>query len=147
MALQLVGAERCHGAPPCMRCSFSACVMLTLAVLAVALVAVARGISVWVAYPAAALATAAIGSVLGVAIDPYPFLPRRPPPPLHAVIVRYLYFLSLLFPSAVLYVMRAAPPTAQRSCAPSRPNGRPRQSAWPSNACRPSLRRSTTTWC
>ena len=36
--------------------------MVTLAVLAVALVAVARGISVWVAYPAAGFAVAAIGT-------------------------------------------------------------------------------------
>jgi len=77
--------------------------LLTLAVCAVALVAVARGISAWVVYPATALATAVIVSVLGVAIDPYRFLAATPSPPLQAVIVRYLYFLSLLGPFAVLY--------------------------------------------
>jgi len=77
--------------------------LLTLAVCAVALVAVARGISAWVVYPAAALATAVIVSVLGVAIDPYRFLAGTPSPSLQAVIVRYLYFLALLGPFAVLY--------------------------------------------
>lgn len=102
MALQLVGPNDAGGVA--LHALFIvSLLMLTLAVLAVALVAVARGVSVWVAYPAAALATAVIVSVLGVVIDPYRFLAVTPPPPLQAVSVRYLYFLALLFPFAVLY--------------------------------------------
>ena len=76
-------------------------VMLTMAVLAVALVAVARGISVWVAYPAAGFAVAAIGTVLGIVIEANC---GCPPNPVHAMIVQHLYRLSLLCPPAVLYV-------------------------------------------
>jgi len=79
-------------------------VMVTLAVLAVALVAVARGISPWVAYPAAGLAVFAIGSVLGVVIDPFHWRATTPTPQLHTMIVAYSYFLVLLCPFAVLYV-------------------------------------------
>ena len=79
-------------------------VMATLVVLAVALVAVARGISVWVAYPAAGLAAFAIGSILGVVIDPFHWLAATPPPPLHTVIRAQLYFLSILIPPVVFYV-------------------------------------------
>jgi hypothetical protein len=79
-------------------------VMLTLVVLAVALVAVARGVSVWVAYPAAGFAIAAIVSVLGVVIDPFRWAAYTPPLPLHAMIVRHMLFLALLAPLAVLYV-------------------------------------------
>jgi len=79
--------------------------MVTLAVLAVALVAVARGISAWVAYPAAGFAAFAIGSVLGVVIDPTDWLAKTPPPQLHDVIVWHSYvLLSYLCPPAVLYV-------------------------------------------
>jgi hypothetical protein len=49
------------------------------------------------------LATAVIVSVLAVAIDPYRFLAVTPTPPLQAVVVRYLYFLSLLAPFAWMY--------------------------------------------
>ena len=77
-------------------------VMVTMAVLAVALVAVARGISVWVAYPAAGLAVAAIGSVLGVVIEAN--CGCRPRANLHAMVVENLIFLSILCPPAVLYV-------------------------------------------
>lgn len=80
--------------------SFST-VMLTLAVLAVTLVAVARGISVWVAYPAAGFAIAAIGTVLGIVIEAHCGCPPRP---LHAMIVGHLYALSLLCPPALVYV-------------------------------------------
>ncbi|HUG22778.1 hypothetical protein [Piscinibacter sp.] len=80
--------------------SFST-VLLTLAVLAVALVAVARGISVWVAYPAAGFAIAAIGTVLGLVIEANC---GCPPQPLHVMVVGHLYALSLLCPPAVLYV-------------------------------------------
>jgi hypothetical protein len=76
-------------------------VLVTMAVLAVALVAVARGISVWVAYPAAGFAVAAIGSVLGVVIEANCGCPARD---LHAMVVGHLYSLSLLCPPAVLYV-------------------------------------------
>ncbi len=76
-------------------------VMVTLAVLAVALVAVARGIPVWLAYPAAGFAVAAIGTVLGFVIEANCGCPPRP---LHAMIVEYLDALSLLCPPAVLYV-------------------------------------------
>ena len=76
-------------------------VLVTMAVLAVALVAVARGISVWVAYPAAGFAVAAIGSVLGVVIESNCGCPPRQ---LHAMIAEHLYLLSLLSPPAVLYV-------------------------------------------
>jgi hypothetical protein len=76
-------------------------VMVTMAVLAVALVAVARGISVWVAYPAAGFAVAAIGSVLGVVVEANCGCPPRD---LHEMVVDHLYLLSLLCPPAVLYV-------------------------------------------
>jgi hypothetical protein len=79
-------------------------VMMTLAILAVALVAVARGTSGWVAYPAAGLALAVIGPSLGVAFDPWGWRAATPPPPLRAVIVGHLYFLTVLCPFAVLYV-------------------------------------------
>jgi hypothetical protein len=79
-------------------------VMMTLAVLAVALVAVARGHSVWVAYPAAGLAVLAIGSALGVVFDPYGWLAITPPPSFHTMVVAHLYSLSILLPFAVLYV-------------------------------------------
>jgi uncharacterized protein YqgC (DUF456 family) len=71
-------------------------VMVTLAVLAVALVAVARGISVWVAYPAAGVRVAAIGSVLGVVIDP--FAGCHTPTPRCSDDRGDLYSLSLLCP-------------------------------------------------
>ena len=77
-------------------------VMVTMAVLAVALVAVARGISVWVAYPAAGFAVAALGSVLGVVIEAN--CGCLPPRDLHAMVVYHLCLLSLLCPPAVLYV-------------------------------------------
>jgi hypothetical protein len=79
-------------------------VMMILAVLAVALVAVARGISVWVAYPAAGFAVFAIGSVLGLVIDPFRWLAYTPTPQLQVMIVAHLYLLVLLCPFAVLYV-------------------------------------------
>lgn len=79
-------------------------VMVTLAVLAVALVTVARGISAWVAYPAAAFAAFGIGSVLGVVFDPFRWLATTPSPPLSALIVAHLCNLSILCPFAVLYV-------------------------------------------
>ena len=79
-------------------------VMVTLAVLAVALVAVARGISPWVAYPAAGLAVFAIGSVLGLLIDPFHWGATTPTPQLRTMIVAYSYFLVFLCPFAVLYV-------------------------------------------
>jgi len=79
-------------------------VMVTLTVLAVALVAVARGTSGWVAYPAAGFAALAIGAVIGVVIDPWHWLADTPTPSLHAMIVGHLYFLSLLCPPAVLFV-------------------------------------------
>jgi hypothetical protein len=80
--------------------SFST-VLLSLAVLAVAMVAVARGISVWVAYPAAGVAVAAIGTVLGIVIEAHCGCPPRQ---LQAMIADDLYYLSLLGPAAVLYV-------------------------------------------
>jgi hypothetical protein len=102
MVLQLLGPNNAGGVA--LHALFIvSMLMLTLAVLAVALVAVARGVSAWVAYPAAALATIVILSVLGVAIDPYRFLASTPPPPLQTVIVRYWYFLALMFPFAALY--------------------------------------------
>jgi hypothetical protein len=76
-------------------------VLVTMAVLAVALVAVARGTSVWVAYPAAGFAVAAIGSVLGIVIEANC---GCPPQTLPAMVVEHLYYLSLLCPPAVLYV-------------------------------------------
>jgi hypothetical protein len=79
-------------------------VMATLVVLAVALVAVARGISAWVAYPLAGFAAIAIGSLVGIVFDPFRWLAATPPPPLHAVIRAHLFFLSFLIPPAVLYV-------------------------------------------
>ena len=79
-------------------------VMVTLAVLAVALVAVARGISPWVAYPAAGFAAFAIGSVLGLVIDPFHWRAITPTPQLHTMIVAHSYFLVFLSPFAVLYV-------------------------------------------
>jgi len=79
-------------------------VMVTLAVLAVALVAVARGISPWVAYPAAGFAVFAIGSLLGLVIDPFQWRATTPTPQLHTMIVAYSYFLVFLCPFAVLYV-------------------------------------------
>jgi hypothetical protein len=78
--------------------------MAILAILAVALVAVARGISPWVAYPAAGLAAVAIGSVLGLVIDPFRWLAYTPTPQLHTRIVAHLYFVGFLCPFAVLYV-------------------------------------------
>ncbi len=75
--------------------------MVMLAVLAVALVAVARGIPAWVAYPAAGLAVAAIGMVLGVVIEAN-FL--YPPRPMYAMLVGHLYALSVMCPLALLYV-------------------------------------------
>jgi len=83
-------------------------VMATLVVLAVALVAVARGISAWVAYPAAGFAAVAIGSVLGIVFDPFRWLAATPPPPLHAVVLAQFYFLSFLAPPAVLYVVASS---------------------------------------
>ena len=116
--------------------------------MAVALVAVARGVSAWVAYPAAALGSAVIVSVLGVAIDPYRFLAATPSPPLQAVIVRYLYFLSLLGPFAVaVCAMRAARPTTTRSLRAVEAERAAEAERLPGNACRSSLRRSTTSWC
>jgi len=78
-------------------------VLLTMAVLAVALVAVARGISVWVAYPTAGFAVAAIGSVLGVVLEANCGCPPRN---FHWMVVvsERLYYLSFLCPPAVLYV-------------------------------------------
>jgi hypothetical protein len=76
-------------------------VMVTLAVVAVALVAVARGIPFWVAYPAAGVTVAAIGTALGVVIEANCGCPPRP---LHPMIVNHLYALSLLCPPAVLFV-------------------------------------------
>ena len=78
-------------------------VPLTMAVLAVALVAVARGISVWVAYPAAGFAVAAIGSVLGAVLEANCGCPPRN---LHGMVavVDHFYYLSFLCPPAVLYV-------------------------------------------
>jgi hypothetical protein len=102
MALQFVGARDARGLAVHALFIVSM-VLLTLVILAVALVAITRRIPVWVAWPAAALATAVIVSVLGVAIDPYHFRALTPTPPMQAVIVRYLYFLSLLGPFAVLY--------------------------------------------
>lgn len=76
-------------------------VLVTLAVLAVALVAVARGASIWVAYPAAGSAIAAIGTVLGVVIESSCGCPPRQ---LQAMIAAHLYVLSFLCPLALLYV-------------------------------------------
>jgi hypothetical protein len=76
-------------------------VLVGIAVLAVALVAVARGVSVWLAYPAAGIVVAAIGTVLGVVIEAHCGCPPRS---LHVMIVGHLYALSLLCPPAVLYV-------------------------------------------
>lgn len=76
-------------------------VLLTLAVLTVPLVAVAHGVSAWLAYPAACFAIAAIGTVLGIVIEANCGCPSRP---LHAMVVGHLYGLSLLFPPGVLYV-------------------------------------------
>lgn len=76
-------------------------VMLTLAVLAVALVAVARGVSVWGAYTAAGGAIAAIGTVLGIVIETQCGCPPRPLP---LMIAGHLWALSHLLPPAVLYV-------------------------------------------
>lgn len=80
--------------------SFST-VMLTLAVLAVTLVAVARGVSARLAYPAAGFVIAAIGTGLGIVIEAHCGCPPRP---LHVMVVGHLYALSLLVPPAVLYV-------------------------------------------
>jgi len=79
-------------------------VMMILAVMAVALVAVARGISVWVAYPAAGFAAFAIGSVIGLVIDPFRWLAITPTPPLHAMMAAHLYLVAFLCPFAVLFV-------------------------------------------
>jgi hypothetical protein len=76
-------------------------VMLTLTVLAVALVAVARGLSVWVAYPAVGFVIAAIGTVLGIVIEANCGCPPRT---LHAMIAGHSRALLDLFPPAVLYV-------------------------------------------
>jgi hypothetical protein len=76
-------------------------VMLTLGALAVALVAVARGLSVWVAYPAAGFVIAAIGTVLGVVIEANCGCPPRT---LHAMIAGYSRAFLDLFPAAILYV-------------------------------------------
>lgn len=84
--------------------SFST-VMLTLAVLAVALVAVARGVSVWVAYPAAGFVIAAIGTVLGVVIEANCGCPPRP---LHAMIAGYSRAFLDLIPPALLYVVASS---------------------------------------
>jgi len=78
-------------------------VMMTLVVLTVALVADARGISPWVAYPAAGFAALAIGLVLSVVIDPS--LGTRPWPLSQAEILWHLsILLAMLCPPAVLYV-------------------------------------------
>ena len=69
-----------------------------------ALVAAARGISVWVAYPVAGLAAVASGSVIGVVIDPWNWSAITPALPLHAMIVGYFYFLTILAAPGVLYV-------------------------------------------
>lgn len=79
-------------------------VIATLGVLAVGMVVVTRGVSAWLAYPAAGLAAIAIGVVLGLVIDHRHWLSSTPSPPWHAMIMGHLYFLSFLVPPAVLYV-------------------------------------------
>lgn len=76
-------------------------VMVIMVVLAVALVAVARGISVWLAYSTVGFAAVAIGSVLGVVIESNCGCPPRQ---LQAMIAQYLTSLSFLCPLAVMYV-------------------------------------------
>jgi hypothetical protein len=78
-------------------------VMVTLAAMAVALVAVARGISVWVAYPAAGIAAVALGSVVNLPID-YFWLPYHPKATQLWVFAANTVFLLNLGPAAVLYV-------------------------------------------
>jgi len=72
-------------------------VMVTLALLAVALVAVARGVSAWVAYPAAGIAAAAIGWVIGDVVPPYCGCNQRQ-------WQGHLFLLWFLCPLAVVYV-------------------------------------------
>jgi hypothetical protein len=79
----------------------SSTVMVTMAALAVALVSVERGNSVWVAYPAAGFAVAAIGMVLGVSVEANCGCPPRQ---LQTMLANYLILLSFLCPPAVLYV-------------------------------------------
>ena len=72
-------------------------VMVTLAVLAAALVAVARGVSVWVAYPAAGFAAFAIGWIISEVTNPFCGCAPRG-------LSGHLWVLSFLCPPAVLYV-------------------------------------------
>jgi hypothetical protein len=78
-------------------------VMVTLAVMAVALVAVARGISVWVAYPAAGFAAVALGSVINIPLDHF-WLAYHPKATQLWAHVYNTVFLVNLCPAAVLYV-------------------------------------------
>jgi hypothetical protein len=106
-------------------------VMVTMAVLAVALVAVTRGNSVWLAYSVAGLAVVALRLVIGLVIDPFSGFEdaaetRRDD----------RGYVCLVIPgsAAVLYVceqrkIRRESPARRRG-----PNGRPRRSAWPGNA-------------
>jgi hypothetical protein len=96
-------------------------VMMILAVLAVALVAVARAISPWLAYPASGFAAVAIVSVLGLVSDPFRWRAFTPPPQLLAdgrcalllvgdpVSVRrlYAYVSSATHDAKVLHVLEA----------------------------------------
>ena len=90
-------------------------VMAIFVVLAVALVAVARGTSVWVAYPCAALASAAIVAGLGIVIDPWRWLAGTPPPRLSTVILGYLYSLWIVCPFAVLYAYASSAAQDERA--------------------------------
>jgi len=78
-------------------------VMVTLAVLAVALVAVARGVSPWVAYLAAGFAIFALQSVINIPIDHF-WLAYAPNVTPWWVFVFNSVFLLNLLPAAVLYV-------------------------------------------
>jgi hypothetical protein len=82
---------------------FFSTVMMTLAVLAVALVAVARGISPWAAYLAAGFAIFALGSVINIPVDHF-WLAYNPNVTPFWVFVFNSVFLLNLGPAAVLYV-------------------------------------------
>jgi hypothetical protein len=120
---------------------------LTLLTLAASMVAVARGARPWVAYALAGVVIVTVAAAADLAFAPYAWKVGTAGRHIPATVIAHLTILSMLLarpPSSM-----SAPATRRTMpgcCARSTSNGRPRRSAWSSNGCRPSWRRSTTIW-
>ena len=95
--------------------SWLVAVAVSLVALAVAMVAVVRGVSPWLAYPAAAVAVALVTTATALALHPYAWIVITPTPRFPSILASNLALLLLLLgPPAVFYVHASSAANHQR---------------------------------